>query len=64
MDPNVTLQELRWGFEDLLRDLTNDDYATSPKVLEESIERLEQHFDALDGWLRRGGLLPDDWSRD
>ena len=46
MDPNITLQEIRWGFEDLQRELTNDDYADTS--LEDTFDRLQQHFDALD----------------
>lgn len=60
MDPNVTLQEVRWGFEDAQRELTNDDYRDQ-EALEDSFSRLKEHFDALDGWLRRGGALPDEW---
>ena len=60
MDPNITLQEFRWGFEDLQRELTNDDYADTS--LEDTFDRLQQHFDALDSWLRRGGALPEEWA--
>lgn len=60
MDPQVTLQEIRWGFEDTQRELTNDDY-TDQEALEDSFNRLKEHFDALDSWLRRGGLLPEEW---
>lgn len=60
MDPQVTLQEVRWGLEDLQRELTNDDY-TDQEALEDTFNQLKEHFDALDGWLRRGGALPDEW---
>ena len=62
MDPQSALQELRWAIEDLKREFTNDDYADSS--IEDTFDRLQQHFEGLDDWLRKGGALPTDWSRD
>lgn len=57
MDPQVALQEVRWQIENLRGAVNNND---TPGI-EEALELLEENFDALDSWLRRGGLLPDEW---
>lgn len=60
IDPQVALQELRWSLEDLHREVINDDY-DQREDLEFAFERVKEHFDNLDGWLRRGGALPQEW---
>lgn len=60
IDPQVALQELRWSLEDLHREVINDDYEQREE-LEVVFERAREHFEALDGWLRRGGSLPTEW---
>ena len=57
MDPQIALQEVRWQIENLRVDFQSDDM----NALEQSLEALEEHFEALDGWLRRGGALPQEW---
>lgn len=57
MDPQIALQEVRWQIENLRTDLQSDDM----NALEQSLEALEEHFEALDGWLRRGGHPPQEW---
>jgi hypothetical protein len=46
MDVNSTLAELRAELR-----------ADSPDV-----DRIAQLFEAMDGWLTRGGFLPSDWA--
>ena len=60
MDPQIALQEVRWQIENLRGAVNNND---TPGI-EEALELLEENFDALDSWLRRGGHLPSDWHRD
>lgn len=55
MDPNAALEELR-----LLRS-DYDRYGAS--MGDESVDRMMELGTALDGWLSRGGFLPDDWGR-
>ena len=57
MDPQIALQEVRWQIENLRGAVNNND---TPGT-EEALELLEEHFEALDGWLRRGGSLPVEW---
>lgn len=51
MDPNTTLEELR----ELAREWfdSDNDHAAQASDL----------FNALDGWLSRGGFLPKAWER-
>lgn len=52
MDPDTCLEELR----QLL--------GTKPDMsLETLVNSVREKFDALDGWLKSGGFLPEDWSR-
>lgn len=59
MDPTSALQELRWSLEDLENEVKD-----GPEQIEIAFERVKEHFDNLDGWLSRKGLLPSDWSRE
>lgn len=36
---------------------------TTAEEWEEAASALEESFDALDGWIKRGGFLPADWKR-
>lgn len=56
MDPNVSLHALR----EAIRDALEPDQYVDREV---AIEQVADNFEALDGWLSRGGALPDDWSR-
>lgn len=52
MDPNAALEELRsWVDGDL-----------SSRPAPERAERMAELFDGLDGWLSKGGFLPDAWT--
>jgi hypothetical protein len=50
MDPNATLQELR--------ELTEQERIGGDGS---HAERICELFDALDGWISKGGFLPADW---
>ena len=56
MDPNMSLEDLRAA----ILDASNPDQYTDREV---AIEQVEEYFNALDDWLRRGGLLPRDWGQ-
>lgn len=56
MDPNVALAEIRH----LILEIQNADQEDAR--LEAGAELID-YFEALDGWLSRGGFLPTDWSR-
>jgi hypothetical protein len=53
MDPDETLREMRAMVQSILA--AGD---SEPVALE-----LAEKVDALDGWLRRGGFLPQEWVR-
>lgn len=54
MDPNTALHDLR----EMIRDAEHPDQYTDREV---AIEQLAASFEALDNWLSRGGLLPQEW---
>jgi hypothetical protein len=56
MDPNEILARLR----EALSDYRNSDGSESIWTALESVAEL---FEALDGWLSRGGFLPDAWQQ-
>lgn len=60
MDPNAALAELRT----LTQRCLATGYADTVPVswIHDALAALER-FDALDGWLHRGGCLPDGWAR-
>ncbi|MEK7578546.1 MAG: hypothetical protein AAB456_02410 [Patescibacteria group bacterium] len=53
MDPNTCLGEIRDLVDDIYRVYGLDD--------EQLAVQLSQKIVALDGWLNRGGFLPNDW---
>lgn len=59
MDPNECLKRLRECVRAMDEASTRMD---SQRVLEEADELVEV-FDALDGWLRKGGFVPLDWQQ-
>lgn len=50
MDPNETLRIIR----ELIQEQKDNEY----------IWELAEHVNALDGWLSRGGWLPEAWASD
>lgn len=48
MDPNETLRRLR-------------ELCEQPVSLD-ACEEIQQHFEALDGWLSTGGFMPAAWT--
>ena len=57
MDPNEALRLARGVVEKFHQ--PDDDSETDL----EDLRRLVEAFDALDGWLSRGGFLPEEWER-
>lgn len=53
MDPNETLEHLRW----LAKKITDD-----PSVVPAYTEQMADYFMALDSWISNGGFLPKPWS--
>jgi hypothetical protein len=51
MDPDECLRTIR----EIVQRINDDDH------LESDLGELSDAFEALDGWLSRGGFLPDDW---
>jgi hypothetical protein len=56
MDPNAALAKIH----SILRAHAGDDVLT---LTTEETETLFNHIEALDGWLSRGGFLPQAWAR-
>lgn len=56
MDPNAALEELRKLIETVMNDWDSDT-ATQTEV------EMANLFAALDEWLTKGGVLPNQWSR-
>lgn len=56
MDPDACLQEIR-KIVARINEYCDDDL---PIPTEDSIE-LKEKVQALDGWMRGGGFLPEDW---
>lgn len=56
MDPNVALEEIRRLIETCL----DSSVPTKPTPKEAFLE-LAELVDGLDGWLSKGGFLPDAW---
>lgn len=55
MDPDAALINLRAAINAALIEQSPD---------HDSVDAIAEHFEALDGWLSRGGFLPSDWHRD
>jgi hypothetical protein len=63
MDPNTTLHELR---EMVGRALAAKAHLerigdSKPSIPERSLHELAEKFEALDGWMSKGGFAPDAW---
>lgn len=58
MDPNATLETIREQYATLrlMLDDTNGNLAEAAEDLLDAIQD-------LDGWLSKGGFLPNDWQR-
>ena len=56
MDPNVALHDLR----EAVNEAANPDQYTDMEIV---AEKITEAFDALDGWLSRGGALPEEWGQ-
>ena len=56
MDPNACLNELRR----LAADVPNMN-SENAEELAQALETFQDHFEALDQWLTRGGFLPLAW---
>lgn len=53
MDPNAALRELR-AIMALIRE--------HRRMTPEQLDHMAELFDALDGWLSRGGFFPSPWA--
>ena len=58
MDPNEALKNLRQAYSDW-----EDNYGTDGANAIDAGERMRDAAEALDGWLSKGGFLPDAWAR-
>jgi hypothetical protein len=58
MDPNEALRLVRKAFTNM--EQAGEDNDPSRFVMH--AEDAREAFDALDGWLSRGGFLPRDWA--
>ncbi len=70
MDPNATLAELRKllggdhsGLEFLQGAEANDNPTKWTSDPLSALCRAEELWDALDGWMSKGGFLPSSWAR-
>ncbi len=61
MDPNMTLHELREAVARAQNEPNMEDDAQKLARLENLVDDFMQHFDSLDGWMTKGGALPDAW---
>ena len=62
MDPNETLKLLR-VMSCVAQALQDGHCELGKERLEEYFCQLGELFEALDGWLRKGGFLPEGWRR-
>lgn len=56
MDPNTALKQMRRLLKDL--DRAGDDESEAASIAED----MAVTFQGLDGWLSKGGFLPDEWN--
>jgi hypothetical protein len=65
MDPNAALKDLRAAIAEVDNELSADEGAglLDPFGEKDHLRDLVESFQALDGWLSRGGFLPFDWDR-
>lgn len=60
MDPNAALEEIRLLQVQILERLNKGQYGGClPDLAAELVDKIE----GLDGWLTKGGFLPDAWAR-
>lgn len=59
MDPNEALSTLRRAIRDFR--LAEDASDADVYLMLEHAATMAEHFEALDGWLRKGGVLPLSW---
>ena len=57
MDPDQTLKEAREALANI-----RGKAGVPPAVVGAQVEQLIDAFEALDGWLSKGGFLPSEWS--
>lgn len=60
MDPNANLKEILSLVETILRDYEDED---GNGVDQDDAASLASHIESLDGWLSKGGFLPERWAR-
>jgi hypothetical protein len=58
LDPNANLEELRSLTASLLEQIDNEE-----PIDQDDAARVLELFEALDGWISRGGFLPRAWKR-
>ena len=68
MDPNATLAQLRELSKLALPDEANasdasEDLADAFNDATDRLAELANLFEALDGWIMKGGSLPKDWAQ-
>ncbi len=61
MDPDEALANLRKLMQQLYDELPGPDIQSTR--IEDLASEIVEQFEALDGWLTRGGFLPAAWSR-
>lgn len=59
MDPDVALESCRMLSSHLI-DILDDDH-TDVLELAETASAMAEHFQALDGWMSKGGFTPKGW---
>ena len=68
MDPNATLAQLRELSKLVLPDEANaldasEDLADAFNDATDRLAELANLFEALDGWIMKGGFLPKEWAQ-
>jgi hypothetical protein len=57
MDPNAALKEIR----EIIKE-ADDCLNSEEELVAFNFSRLVDLIDGLDGWISKGGFLPDDWT--
>ena len=63
MDPDTNLLEQR-SIARRIKHLIDSEAVYSQEDMIEDLDRLAELIDALDGWLSKGGYLPERWKRE